>query len=238
MTRTPNKFATSLFVAMTFALVGCGDGKSNEIFDSRPLSERSHSDAPVMSVQTAWWRNAVEASPSTIWRFNGERQRQGTLLVRGTVVSVEPGFAFNASGPETGRLSFNSQDAEVDVVIIHLRVSDGTSEKQNFPHEVKIALPLPAPTDLPSLAKELATYGELAAILYPAVALSGPSELFEILDSRYFGPMDAEGMVTFGSLLEGVVVGVKPEVVAFQALKVGAGTIDLKDLNGSRLTDS
>lgn len=231
--QTP-KHARCLVIIAVLILGGCGTGEPTAGFDKRPLVERSRSDASVLSIQESWWRNAVEASPATQWVINGKRQRQGTILVRGKLLAVEPGFALDSAGPDSRRIAFNAVGAEVDVVILRIAVSDGVTEEGAPPKEVAVALPLPAPTDLPSLVAELSTYEEFAAIIFPALALGDSDGLFEILDGRFFGPINRDDTVTFGSLLEGMISGVKAENVSFVEVKDGAGVIDLEDENGTR----
>lgn len=234
--------------AIVFGFVvaaGCSAAPSRG-FDTRPLSQRSAiGDLPV-TVRPSWWRTVEEASPATRWMLDGERVEQGTLFVEGPIVSVEPGFAIadksgevrpqGSTRPPVSLLEFNAANATTDVVIITLDVRVGLAETGPAPRSVKIALPLPAPTDLPSLRAELVAYGSLAAIVFLSADAPGPDDLYRILDSRYLGTLSNAGKtLTFGKLMTGPDEGRETETVEIEELLAGAGTIELLNPDGDRV---
>lgn len=218
------------------AVVGCVAGARSVRPDTRPLKERVQSHESSMTLRPSWWRSAAEAAPATEWWFEDERQIQGTILVRGTLMDVVAGFGVDGSRDPQSIVEFNAESASTDVVIVRLKVSDGLSEIGDLPDEVGIALALPAPTDLKTLADELSAVNDFAAILFPAVGLAGREGLFEVLDSHYLGSIDADGVVTFGSLLTGP-YDREIEKIDFVRLKRGAGVVLLADLDGARVGD-
>ncbi|MFM8389054.1 MAG: hypothetical protein ACKOA5_07400 [Actinomycetota bacterium] len=223
----------AIFLLCVIAIGCVADARRNQ-FDTRPLKERATSRESSMTLRRSWWQNAVEASPATEWWFQDERQFQGTTLVRGTLMNIVGGFGIDGSKDPQSTVEFNAESATTDVVVLGLKVSDGSTENGDLPDEVRIALPLPAPTDLKTLADELLAVEEFASILFPAVGLAGREGLFEVLDSHYLGAVDADGIVTFGSLLTGPDARGKVEMINFAQLKRGAGVVRLADLDGAR----
>lgn len=245
ISRRPARLAGGVVIAL-LGVTGCVNKEPQ--LDARPLSDRTAIAGAPVSLSTPWWRSAQEASPSTHWRVNGVPEAQNTVFVVGKVLSVDAGFGLGkaASEPRVGSdsspgervVAFNSKDSFVDVVIISLEVRDGVAESGDMPAQVRIALPLPAPTDLASLRTELDAIGSFAAVLFPAVGMAVEPGLYEILDGRYLGAISDDGAtITFGDLMRGPDPAKAVEVVTVAKMIAGSGTIALVNAGGERALD-
>lgn len=214
-------------------VVGCASGDNTRRADDRPLAQRLNSaeDSPA-SLLPPWWRNAVEASASTVWTLDGNVQDGPDLFVSGSVVSVQgvAGIAEAGDQPNTGGrpafVEFNSPKAVTDVVAITIKVDEGVAELAGtVPPEVRVVLSMPAPTDLESARRELEQVARLGAIVFKSPYSEPGTPYYDVLDSYFLGPV-VEGRVEFGTF--GLTSEFfRPESVAIADMIQGAGQIEL-----------
>lgn len=222
-------------LALLASLVcACSTGSSTEL-DSRPLADRIDGlpEAPV-SVVDGWFESAVEASPQTRFVLDGEIADAADLFVVGPVVSVTGLGAL----PEESRapmdyIEFNSPDAATDFVALEIEVEVGVTESgAPPPTRVDVVMALPAPTDVESLARELAEVGRVGAIVFAAIGVPDEIQLdlYQVLDSYYIGPVDGDE-VTFGTWMRGF-EGMGVRTASVDEITRGAGVIELTSSGG------